>query len=320
MFATPFSDTQVLAIDEDGEDDWVFHYIDYEPTSHDSFPTPHGGEILAVTINPQSYAAWILASGQLFAVSRELRVAVPLPLPVEGLVPFDITKIGERYYLCGNASNVWYYDVLKETWVPVVVPPPRESLPERAGGESAESYVDRTHPIFDAFAEKNPDMYKAFAVGEDHYFVGALGRVIRLRGDTLNEVWIDSGVRLLHGYEESGAAVLCGSGPVAEIYKGTIDDGFELIFEHDDKGLFMSALHEGKRYIGAGMEVDYDGDEFLFVLENGELIPVKTGCEREPEHLLHLVVKGSVLWAVDLDGIFRYANGTWTLTELSDLG
>ncbi len=319
MFSVPITETLVLAIDEDGENDWVFHYIDLNTGSHDSFSTPHGGEIMSVTVNPQSFAAWILASGQLYAASRELRVAVPLPLPVDGLVPFDITLVGDRYYLCGANSNVWYYDVQGEKWVPVVVPHPREKLPEREAGESAAVYVNRTHNIYADYARSNPDMYKAFSVAADCYFVGALGRTVRLRGDTSDEVRIDSGVRLLHGYAEEDKAVLCGSGPIAAIYKGDMEAGFEQIFQHDEKAYFLSALYDNKRFIGAGMEAEYEGEEFLFTLEEEELVPVVTGCAREPEHLLHLMVIGSVLWAIDLDGIFRYAKEKWTLTELSDL-
>ena len=35
--------------------------------------------------------------------------------------------------------------------------------------------------------------------------------------------------------------------------------------------------------------------------------------------LVDLKAMGDVLWAVDLGGIFRLANGTWTLTEMEDL-
>ena len=52
--------------------------------------------------------------------SLGLRAGDPLPLPVEGMVPFDVTLIGDRYYVCGNASNIWYYDVPREEWVPLV--------------------------------------------------------------------------------------------------------------------------------------------------------------------------------------------------------
>lgn len=312
MYALPISDTEVLAIDEDQEDDWVFHFIAFDPSAHDSFATPHGGEIVSATVNPSNFATWLVAEGSIYAASRKLRIAVPLPLPARDLAVFDVQRIGERYYVCCSASNVWYYDAPAEKWVPVNAPP---ALVEEPAGASP----DEVYALMNQHAESNPDMYKAFAVGEDHYFVGALGRVLRLRGEKLDELWIDSAVQLVHGYEEDGKAVICGSAPMVEIYKGTIEAGFERIFESDDQSLFMSAYFAGSRFIGVGMNPDYEGDNFLFTYADEELVPVETGCDREPEHLLHLVVTGEVLWAIDLDGIFRFAKGKWSLTELLDL-
>jgi len=122
----------------------------------------------------------------------------------------------------------------------------------------------------------------------------------------------------VHGYDEGGAAVLCGDDPVAGIYRGTMEGGFEQLFQHDDPALHLTALHGGTRYIGAGLDPDHDGP-CLFTLEHDALVPVETGCEREPGHLTHLKVTGSVLWATDLQGIFRLRDGRWRLTEITDL-
>ena len=318
MYAHPVHDTLVLAIDDEQNEDWVFHYIEFDPTAHVRFATPKGGSVVTATVNPESFAAWIIASGMLYASSREMQVAVRLPLPVKGLVPFDVSFIDQRYYVCGDASNIWYYDVPAEKWVGLMVPEPKPVLPARNAGESAEAHAARTSPEQYEYARQYPDIYRAFAVGQDHYFVGALGRVIRLRAEELSGQWVDSGVRLIHGYEEGGQAVLCGSGPVAQIYKGTLDGGFELIFENDNPALCQTACFNGTRYIGAALNPDHDGD-CLYQIEDGDLVPVKTGCDREPDHLRYLMKTGSVLWAVDLNGIFRLTAKGWTLTELSDL-
>ena len=318
MYALPVTDTLVLAIDDSEDEDWVFHFVEFDPTAHHSFRTPHGGQVLAMTVNPKSHAAWIVAAGQLYASSREMEIAVPLPLPVEGMVPFDVTLIGDRYYVCGNASNIWYYDVPREEWVPLVVPEPRPELPPRQGGETAESYTRRTSPRMYDHARRFPDMYRAFPVGQESYFCGALGRVIRLKDGATDEQWLETGPRLVHGFDEDGAAVLCGDDPVAGIYRGTIDEGFEQLFQDDNPALHLTARHGGTRYIGAGLDPDHEGP-CLFTLEDGELAPVETGCEREPEHLTHLKVTGSVLWATDLEGIFRLKDGRWRLTEIADL-
>jgi len=318
MFAYPINNNLIAAIDDRQSEDWVFHFVEIEPFQVETYQTPHGGSIVSATVNPESFATWIIASGHLFASSREMQVAVRLPLPIEGLVPFDVTLLGERYYVCGDASNIWFYDVPAEKWVAVSNPEKRPALPPRGETESAKDYTRRTSAASYQHARSYPDIYKAFSVGNDHYFVGALGRVLRLREDDLTGEWIDSGIRFLHGFAEDSDAILCGSGSVAEIYKGNFETGFELIFQDDNPALFLMATHDGVRYIGAGLHPDHEGP-CLFVLDtNGDLAVVETACAREPEQLRHLVSHSSSLLAIDEHGVFRLKEGRWSLTEFSD--
>lgn len=318
MYSIPITDTSAFLVEDEQTEGWRFYYVDFDPLSVDSFETPYGGVVVSATINPQSQAVWMIARGRLFAASRELRVAVPLPLPVEGAVAFDVTLIGDRYYVAFDAETIWYYERNTEEWVPVIRPGPRPEMPARDAGETARDYTARTSPAMYAYARKHPDFYKSFAVGGDHYFAGALGHVVRLRGDNLVESWIDSGARLVHGFAEEGAAVLCGDDPVAEIYRGSVDSGFELIFRDDAKALHLTALHRGVRYIGAAQDPDYAGPA-LFTYDGEDLTPVMTQCAREPGNLANLVSTGSVLWAIDASGLFRLTSDGWHLTEFDDL-
>lgn len=318
MFALALSDTQVFAVEDEDPDDWTFHYAGFDPLASDSFMTPSGGAVAAATINPETQAAWLLARGQLYAASRQLKVAMRLPFPAEDTVIFDVNLIGSRYYVCCNSATIWYYEREVEEWVQLLRPDPRPPTPERGADESAAAYTARTSPAQFDYARRFPDFYKSFALGDDTYFIGALGHVVVLRGRAMEETWLDSGARLVHGFREGNEAVLCGDHPVAQIYKGTLAGGFELLFQNDERALHLTALHKGRRYIGAGLSPDYEGPN-LFVLEEDELVPVETGCDREPFGLLQLVSTGSVLWAIDTEGVFRFADGSWTLTEIEEI-
>ena len=318
MFALALSDTQLFAVEDDDPEDWLFHYADFDPLVVDSFATPAGGVVAAATVNPETQAAWLLARGQLFAASRKLRVAMRLPFPARDTVAFDVTLIGARYYVSCDAATIWYYEREVEEWVQLLRPDPRPPLPPREDGEGAGAYTARTSPAQFDYAHKFPDFYKSFAMGEDTYFIGALGHLVVLRGRIMEESWLDSGARLVHGFREGSRAILCGDQPIAQIFAGTQEEGFELIFQNDERALHLTALHGGTRYIGAGLSPDYDGPN-LFRLEGEALVPVETGCAREPIGLQQLVSTGRVLWAIDREGVFRLAGGQWTLTEIEDI-
>lgn len=318
MFARALSDTELFAVEDEDPDDWTFHYASFDPLRVDSFMTPSGGPVETATVNPETQAAWLLARGQLFAASRKLKVAHRLPFPPENTVAFDVELIGSRYYVCCNAGTIWYYERELEEWVQLLRPDPRPVLPAQGPDESAAAYVARTSPIQTAYARKFPDFYKAFAFGDDSYFIGALGHVVVLRGKIMEEAWLESGARLIHGFREGNEAVLCADRPVAQIFKGTVQGGFELIFQADEPALHLTALHQGQRYIGAAVSRDYEGPNLL-LLQGDELIPVETGCAREPFGLIELISTGSVLWAIDTEGVFRFAGGIWTLTEIEEI-
>ncbi|MDU8910052.1 hypothetical protein [Aestuariicoccus sp. MJ-SS9] len=317
MYAMPTSDQTAVWIDDADADTWGVHYLSFDPLEDDSFETDSFGNVLAAAYNPANEAVWILGE-YIQAVSREKRAFVGIPFPEDGLVPFDLKQIGHYIYLCCAQANVWAFNRTINTWEPRLQPGPKPDIPSRDAAETAADYVDRTYPMMDRYAMDNPGTYGAFGSGDAHYVVGALGRVIRWRGDTPDQMWLDSGVRLIHGHDEDGQIVLCGDRPVAEIYRGTMDDGFELIFTDDERALHMTARQGGVRYIGAGIDEEYDGPG-LFRLEDGELIPEVTGCAREPGQLLQLVSTGAVLWAIDQGGIFRLVDGEWQLTEFEDI-
>jgi hypothetical protein len=318
MFALALSDTDIFAVEDEDPDDWTFHYATFDPLTVDSFMTPSGGPVESATVNPATQAAWLIARGRLYAASRQLKSAVRLPFPPADTVIFDVNLIGSRYYVCCNSAAIWYYEREVEEWVQLLRPDPRPPTPPREPDETAAAHVARTSPAQVAYARKFPDFYKSFAMGDEVYFIGALGHIVTLRGKVMEEMWLDSGARLIHGYQEGTEAVLSADRPVAQIFKGSVSGGFELIFENEEPALHRTALHMGVRYIGAGVSRDYDGPN-LFVLDGDELIPVETDCDREPFGLIQLISTGNVLWAIDTEGVFRLANGTWTLTEIEEI-
>lgn len=318
MYACPINDAFAFAIDDEDTEAWRFYYVDFDPLRVDSFEAPYGGVIASATMNPASQAVWMLARGQLYASSRELRIAVPLPLPEEGIVPFDVKLMGGRYYVAANAASVWYFDPPTESWVSVKQPEARDPSPPREPGESYEDYASRQNAAMVAFALDNPDYYKLFQVGEDHYFVGALGQVTRLRSGALTEFEVDSGARLIDGHAEGTNVILCGDNPVAEVFQGSLEGGFERIYENQNGALHKTAMHGGIRYIGAAQDPEYEGDA-LFTWDGAELTPVETGCEREPRSLLQLASTGNVLWAIDEAGFFRLTPYGWELIEFTDM-
>ncbi|PWJ16571.1 hypothetical protein [Jannaschia seohaensis] len=318
MFAQPVTDTLVLAIEDVPPDEWRFHYISYEPTEHHSFDTPNGGDVISAAVNPENLAAWMLADGTLFAVSHELQSAIILPLPRERMPFFDVTRLDGRYFVTGAAANIWAFDMAEGAWSPITAPAPQPDLPDQGRDESDEAYARRVVMARSAHLQAHPDMYHSFKVGDDLYFVGALGRVFRLRDGALDGDWLDGGDRLFHGFAHEDEAILVGNDPGVAVYRGTLDSGFERIWQSDETALHRMAFFGGAHYVGAGLDLSYDGP-CLNVLNGDELVPVVTGCEREPGHLRHLMVTGEVLWAIDLEGIFRFTKGKWTLTELEDL-
>lgn len=318
MYAIPIDDTSAFAIRDEDDETWRCYYIDFDPLRVDSFKTPSGGIIYSATINPVTQAAWLIAKGQLFNVSRQFRDVVRVPLPRDDISVFDVTEINDRYYISCDSGRVWYFDLDTDDWVSVLMSEPPPERQPRGESETAADYVARTSPAMRAYVEKYPSFHKAIAVGDDIYFLAALGRVVRLRGDKIDELRLESGARLVKGGAEGNTAILCGDHPVAEIYRGTLDEGFERIFQNDERSLHMTALHRGVRYIGAATYPGFAGPS-LFTWDGEDLTPVPTGCAREADNLLKLVSTGSVLWAIDEEGFFRLTSDGWALTELEDI-
>ncbi|PUB17263.1 hypothetical protein [Yoonia sediminilitoris] len=317
MFAVPTGENSAVAVDDSDPDAWVISYITFDPLSVEKLSVENLGNVLCATVNVQSQAVWILGD-YIQAVSRDLGQGFGVPFPQENVVPFNLQLVGDYFYLCCGKATVWVFDRTVNQWIERLAHGPEPVIPERGPTETAGDYVERTYPIMDRYARENPDAYAAFACGDAHYVIGALGRIVRFRGDEVNELWLDSGARLIHGFEENNQAVICADRPRAEIYKGTFEDGFELLYANDETALHLTAQHKGKRYIGAGQDEKYEGPA-LFELKGDELVVVETGCAREPVNLIQLVSEGDVLWAIDSAGFFRLKDGGWTLTELSAL-
>lgn len=319
MHVMPLDDRRAAIVIDDENGNWIVRYADFESGSFEGFVIPGFGQILSTTINPANLAIWLINDeGALCAISHQVQKAIYVPMPPEAFAPFNVRFSEGRYYLCGGSSNIWYFVMSEGRWTPVIVPPPRPSAPQRAAGEASADYVRRMGSALLDYSNNYPPLFGSFSVGTDEYFVGGRGRVFRLRNGRVDDLWIDSGNRLIHGHEESGKAVICGGDPLTEIFSGTIEDGFELIYRNDEPALHMTATFLGKHYIGAGVDPNYSGP-CLFTLEDGELAPVETGCAREPAQLSLLRTTGMVLWAVDRDGIFRLSDGRWTLKERAEL-
>ncbi|UOA28963.1 hypothetical protein [Pseudosulfitobacter sp. DSM 107133] len=338
MYAIPIDDHSAFALDDSafvaadkaefasGVDEmeapepgiWGCHYIDFDPFQVTSFTTPGGGIAYSATINPDTNDAWILAKDNLYIVFLKDQSIGKAPMPEEGISIFDVTQIGGRYYLSCSNGKVWYYDMNTFEWSALITSAPLPERQPRGETETAADYVARTTPARKEHIFKYPHFYKAIAVGSDHYFLGALGRVVKIGADGREEMRLDSGARLVTGSVEGDQAVLCGDSPIAEIFRGTLDSGFERIFQNPERALHMTALHKGLRYIGAAEYPGFFGPS-LYTCEGDELTPVVTGCAREPDNLLQLVSTGGVLWAIDRRGIFRFTSDGWSLTDLSDI-
>ena len=337
MFTIPISDNLAFVLDDDdfvraererlaGEDEfdveentkksWRCHYVEFDTFAVESFATPGVGIVYSGTFNLDTHAAWVLSRDQLFLISRKTRKVGRAPPPEDRISLFDISRIGDRYYLSCNNSKMWFYDVVADKWIAAVTSPPPP--PPRKAQETTPEYVARTTKPRVEHIRKYPHFYKAIAVGGDHYLLGALGRVVRLRGDASDELWLASGARLVRGGSEGDQAILCGDDPVAEIFRGTLDAGFERIYQNEERALHMTAIHNRVRYIGAAEFPGFNGPS-LHTYDGENLTPIETGCAREPDNLLDLSSTGKVLWAIDRRGIFRLAGDDWTLTELSDI-
>lgn len=298
---------------------WHHYFVGVDANlSVTHFKTPGAGVVYSAARNPFTGAIWMLARNRLYLLSRRTGEVFHFALPEDKISVFGLCEIGGRFYLSCSYGRVWYYDLKEEDWFPLIVSEPFPKRQPRKEGESVETYVGRTTPARVAYIKRFPDFQAGFALNDALYFVADFGKVVQVKGKEVSEVHLDSGGSLVRGHAEEDQAVICSFAPVSEIYRGTMEDGFELIFQSDDRALHLTANHEGVRYIGASWDPGTDGPS-LFTLEGDELTVVKTGCSREPNNLIELVVKGSVLWAIDKQGLFRLTSDGWSLTEMSDV-
>lgn len=337
MFALPLNENTAYVVESIGggqefEEDgtpvdetwepktWKHFTVTFEPKLRtDCFETHSGsGVVHAATPNPQNSAIWMLARNQLYLVSRKSREIVQAVLPEDRLTIYNVNEVHGRYYLSCSRGRIWYYDSEKSKWISLLKADPRPEREPYLPKETAEEYVKRTTPKTKEYVRKFPNFFCSFGSDDEHYFLGGLGRVVRHKKGKLDEFRLDSGVQLINGFSEGGQVVLCGNAPIAEIYVGSFDNGFERIFQSDEKSLHMTSVYNGIRYIGASVYPGTEGPS-LFTLDGGEISPIETGCAREPQNLICLVSTGNVLWAIDEIGFFRLTSEGWQLTEFLEI-
>ena len=324
MHLMPIDGSRAVALFLDYEGHWCVRYLDAGVGTTEGFKVPATGQIVDATVNPDKAGVLALMdNGDVVAFLREQMIAMKMPPPPAGLVPLSVGYIDRRYYLAGLNAHICYYDMGRMEWVTANAPPPRPRIPDRYDSEPIPDHADRVLREQMAYISDFPAVFGIFPVGTDHYFVGGGGHVMRLRDGRFDDLWLDSGYRLAHGHEEDGQAVIAASDARSEIYRGTIDGGFERIFDDPVSALHLNARHGGRRYIGAAMDETYEGPT-LFTLEEGELVPVEMGPDPEdadrdldPGILTTLVSTGGALWAADLAGVYRLADGKWRYWELN---
>lgn len=317
MYATPLDEKKVAVIDDSDPQHWRIEIVNFDSWDRREYRTEYFDEVKCFTANTSSGALWALTmGGQLVAISSELEQAAELPVPFSDAAPYNVFYDSNRYFLTGGKGNIWWLDIDKREWKRISGLP-SDALPKGPQrSEATGDFLARALPIMQQQLTEFPDIYRTVKVADNYYFVGALGFIAEFDESTLKTVRADNGLKIVAGHEENGAAVLGCTGTSAEILIGTVGDGFEAIFRHDDPVFHLTAYHENSRYIGAGLDPDYKGP-CLFTLDDDELNPVLTKCRWEPGPLLRLETIGQSLWAVDLDGIYRLAKGEWTYLEIT---
>lgn len=313
MHLLPLDEDHAAVIIDDGTDGtWHIRFLNSATGSVDGYDIEGLGQITSATINPSNDAIWCIAEhGDICGLSRQMEKGSLVPEIPEIFAPFDVNYVNGRYYVCGSSMNAWFFDVATESWQPIQKPDPRPVVPDKGESETPKAFAERVMTGQLAYSRRYPPLFGTFAVGDDIYFVGGNGSIIRLRNEVIKTEWIDSGVRFITGHAEGDKAVLCGGDPFSHILTGGIEDGFEAIWEDEEAALYRTAVLAGTRYLGAGPVPDYSGPFLFTVDENRDLAAVATGLEPEPEHLRCLQSRGSVLWAADFEGVFRLKNENW---------
>lgn len=309
MYSLPISDTTAIAIDDDEEDTWWVHVVDFDAKTIESFSVQGLGTVQSAHYDTGRGLIWVIVDGTIFAIQRSKQKIFEISPPPKPFYVYSVVGEGTHIYVSGEYSNLWRITVSGLTWEPLLTP---RAKPPRSNDEKEQTRQVR------AYARKYPPYYFGFQVGNDYVFCGALGALARVRGTSVETQAIDTGARLMTGRVEGSQISLSADSPRAEIYLGGFDEGFEVIFSDNQRALHRTAVHAGRRYIGIA---EYPPSDLhnLYVHEKGDLIPINTDCAREPLQLISLSSTGAALWAIDTIGMFRLSAGTWTLIDVDDL-
>lgn len=309
MYALPISDTQAIAIDDIDEDAWMVHVVDFAARSFESFAVEGIGHVESMHYDVARGLIWVIVDGTIFAIQRSEEQIFEVPPPDDPFFAYTMTGEGSHVYVGGEYSNLWRIALPALEWEPLQTPDPP---PPETDDPDAQSRLNM------AYARKYPPYYHGFPAGDAYMFCGALGALARVRGRTIERQMIETEPRLMTGRIEGAQLSFSSDSPLAEIYEGDFDQGFEVIFSDTLRALHRTALHAGNRYIGAA-EYPPSSVDNLYLREGDLLVPVETGCARAPYPLISLTTIGTTLWAVDAGGIFRLSEGGWKLVDVDDL-
>lgn len=309
MYALPISDTAAIAVDDSDEENWQVHVIDFTARTIESFTVDGAGAVDSAHYDRGRELLWIISDGTIFAIRRSDEELFDVEMPENRFFVYSMTGEGPHVYVSGEYSNLWRIALPSQAWEPLLTPEPK---PSRSDDET-----EQTRRV-QAYAERYPPYYFGFEVGADHVFCGALGAIARVRGTTVETEAIETRARLVTGRVEGERISFSGDSPRGEIYLGEFGGGFELIFSDNLRAFHRTAVHAGRRYLGVA-EYPPSRVHNLYVQEEGDVVPLQTGCAREPLSLISLSSTGTALWAIDRIGIFRLSDGDWTLVDIDDL-
>ena len=309
MFTLPISDTSAISVDDADPDTWWVHTVDFQDKTIQSFSVEGLGKVQSAHFDPGRGLLWVIVQGNIFAIQLSEQQIFEIPMPDQEFFVYTLTGTSGHVYVGGEYSNLWRIALPALEWEPLLTPEPK---PERAKNKDEQTRQNTE------YARKYPPLYSSFDIGEDHLFCGALGALARVRGRSVEIQTIETGARLVTGRREGAQISLSADNPAAEIYLGDFDTGFETIFSDNLRAFHRTAVHRGQRYIGVA-EYPISDVRNLYLQTDGGLVPVETGCARDPLALISLSTTGSALWAIDAMGMFRLFEGVWALVGVDDL-
>jgi hypothetical protein len=309
MYSLPVSDTMAIAVDDANPDAWIVHAVDFAARKIDSFPVTGMGQVQFAHFDRERELLWVIVSGTIFAIRLKKQQIFEVPAPDDMFFAYTMIGEGATVYVAGEYSNIWQIALPSLDWSPLLQPEPKQP---RAADDEVQSRQTKD------YARRYPPFYASFSKGNDIFFCGALGALARVRDGAVQTLAIDTGARLVAGGAEGVQISVSADSPVAQVYLGDFDGGFELIFSDDLRALNRTTRHAGTRYYAVS-EYPKSDVHNLYRQDGKKLVPVETGCRRDPLPVISLSSSGSTLWVVDPFGMFRMADGAWELIEVDDL-